>query len=128
MEAANDIVQLLDRLAGVPTRIERAIAGWSVTDLRSAPVSGEWQVADILAHLRASDDIMAPRIYMLLARDNPPLTSFDDRRWAEAAGYAQLDVRASLATFAARRAELVLALRRVSPGDWTRTGKHEQRG
>lgn len=119
--------QVIERLAAVPERIRRAMAGWSDERLRAAP-AGEWSAGDILAHLRASDAIMAPRVLMMLAREDPPLPAFDERRWAEVAGYADRDFATSLAVFAGLRAELVAVLRRLAPDDWLRTGTHETRG
>ena len=118
---------LIDRLSATPARIARAIAGWPDARLRAAP-AGAWSAAEVLAHLRASDDILALRAFMILARDNPPLPSFDDRRWAEVAGYAQADFHASLEAFRLRRAELAAMLGRAAAGDWDRAGAHEQRG
>ena len=119
---------LLDRLAHIPERISRATAGWSVTDLHTRSATDEWSAAAIFAHLRASDDILTPRLYPMLVRDNPPLAAFDDRRWAEVAGYEQADFQTSLHLYTLRRAELVAMLRRLAPADWQRTGLHETRG
>lgn len=124
----SDASQTVERLAAVPERIRRAVASWSDERLRTTPADGEWSASDILAHLRASDAILAPRVLMMLARDNPPMPAFDERRWAEVAGYAERDFASSLAVFAGLRAELVAALRRLAPDDWHRTGMHETRG
>lgn len=119
---------VIQRLAAIPERMRRAVAGRCDERLHAAPADGEWSASAILAHMRAADDIQAPRVLMILARDNPPLPAFDERRWAEIAAYADLEFAASLAVFALRRAELVAALRQVAPGDWRRTGAHEIRG
>jgi hypothetical protein len=124
----DDERHLRDRLAAIPRRLEGLIADRADADLRAPAADGGWSPAAILAHLRASDDIMAPRVYAMLARDAPPLPAFDDRRWAEVAGYAEADVRSSLARFALGRAELVAALDRAGPTGWDRTGLHEERG
>ena len=119
---------LIDRLSAIPARIARAVAGWPAARLHAAPADGAWSAVDILAHLRATDDILAFRAFMILARDNPPMPSFDERRWAEVAGYPQADFRTSLEAFRLRRAELAAMLRRAAAGDWQRTGAHEERG
>ncbi|GAB4414361.1 MAG: hypothetical protein Fur0044_09030 [Anaerolineae bacterium] len=119
---------LPDRLARIPERISRAVAAWSKAELQAPSMGGDWSAAAILAHLRASDDIITPRIYAMLVRDNPPLPAYDDRRWAEVAGYERADFRASLSAFTLRRAELVALLRRLAPADWQRTGLHEAHG
>ena len=128
MEHNSQTAALIARLAATPARIAQAISGWAEAQIRATSVDSEWSPAEILAHLRASDDILALRAYMILTRDNPPMPSFDERRWAEVAGYAQADFQASLETFRLRRAELVAMLRRAAPGDWERTGVHEERG
>ncbi len=120
--------QIIDRLAAIPGRISRAVAGWSDERLRVAPAAGEWSASAVLAHVRAADDIQSPRLLMMLARDNPPLPAFDERRWAEVAAYDEVDFATSLAAFTLRRAELVAALRRARVDDWRRTGAHETRG
>ena len=119
---------LIARLSATPARIAQAIAGWSDMRLRAAAADGAWSAAEILAHLRATDDILAFRAFMILARDNPPMPSFDERRWAEVAGYTQADVHTSLEAFRLRRAELAAMLCRAAASDWERTGAHEERG
>jgi hypothetical protein len=121
------ISDLIARLSASPARIAEATAGWSEGQLRAAP-HGEWSAAAILAHLRATDDILAFRAYMILVRDGAPLASFDERRWAEMAGYIKADFHISLEAFRLRRAELVAMLRRAGPDDWQRSGLHEERG
>ena len=119
---------LVTRFAAVPARIALAVAGWSTERLRISPGAGAWSASDILAHVRASDDIVAPRIYMTLARDNPPLLAFDERRWAEIADYHVADFQASLAAFTVRRSEMARVLGRLTPAEWQRAGTHEARG
>jgi uncharacterized damage-inducible protein DinB len=119
---------LVDRLSAIPARIAQATAGWSQAQLRAAPAGDGWSAAAILAHMRASDDILAYRAYMILVRDGAPLASFDERRWAEVAGYTQADFHTSLEAFRLRRAELAAMLRRAGADDWQRRGAHEERG
>jgi hypothetical protein len=119
---------LIARLSAIPARIGQATAGWSEGQLRAAPAGHDWSAAAVLAHMRASDDILAYRAYMILVRDSAPLPSFDERRWAEVAGYTEADFRTSLEAFRLRRAELAAMLRRAGPGDWRRSGVHEERG
>src|SRR5260370_5270934 len=128
MAAQEEVDRLLFRLTDVPLRIARAVEGCSEAELRTASSEGEWSAVDILAHMRASDAIVAYRVYVLLTRDNPTLLAFDERHWAEVARYAQVDIRSSLALYALRRAELVNMLRHIKLDDWQRTGLHEERG
>lgn len=119
---------LIERLDHSPRRLQRLIAGLNDTEVRAAPDAATWSVATIVAHLRASDAIIRPRIAAMLAGDHPPLPAFDVNRWVERAGYADQPAAESLATLATFRAELVAMLRRIDPADWARTGQHEDLG
>jgi DinB superfamily len=128
MAAQGEIDELLFRLSDVPLRIARAIEGYDETALRTVSAEGEWSVVDILAHIRASDEIVVHRVYVLLVRDTPTLLAYDERHWAEVARYALSDFRTSLALYVLRRAELVNMLHYIHLEDWQRTGLHEVRG
>ena len=119
---------LVEQFAAAPSRIAQAADGHEAARLHQAPAPGEWAPRDILAHLRASDDILAPRLIQILVRDQAPLPAFDERLWAEVVGYGALDFSSLLATFAARRTELAAMLNRLNPEDWQRAGLHEERG
>jgi hypothetical protein len=122
------VSDLVERLAVTPGRIAIAAAGYSPEQLAAIPSDGEWSALAVLAHVRASDDILAPRLVAMLAREEPALPAFDERRWGEVMGYADADFQELLATFTFRRVELVRALRRLSSHDWHRVGVHESRG
>lgn len=128
MRETTGIDDLLVRLAGIPARVASAVAGRSETLLHRPSVADGWSAAEIFAHMRASDDIMTPRVFMILVRDQPPLTAYDERSWAEVAGYTQADFQTSLQAFTLRRAELVSMLHRIASEDWRRVGVHEARG
>jgi hypothetical protein len=128
MASEEQIARLLERLVGIPERIAAVVAGWDVAQLRAAGAADGWSAAEILAHIRSSDDITSPRFYAILVRDNPPLPGYDERRWAEVAGYSNARFAPSLTTFRLRRQELVATLSRIAPADWERTGTHEEHG
>jgi uncharacterized damage-inducible protein DinB len=123
-----EIESLVERLAAAPGRIAAAAAGLSPEQLSTPPADGEWSARAVLAHIRACDDILSPRLIAMVVRDEPTMPLFDDRRWEEVMGYADADFQELLAAYTFRRAELVRALRRVSPADWQRTGQLEARG
>ncbi len=122
------IDNLLSRLATIPARIAEIVTGRSSDVLRSSSSQEEWSALQILAHLRASDDIITPRVYGILVRDEPTFLAFDERRWADVARYMYLEFHTSLQLFALRRNELVQVLRQLSLKDWERSGIHEVHG
>lgn len=128
-ELAARAQSVIARLAAIPGRIAQLTAGWSDQELRAAPGDEAWSAGQIFAHLRSADDILAYRAYAILVRDDTPLLPiFDEHRWADVAGYVEMDFGLSLRTFAARREELVYMLRRVAPADWERKAVREQLG
>jgi hypothetical protein len=122
------IDDLVERLAATPGRIAAASVGRSPEHLAATPADEEWSARAVLAHLRASDDILSPRLVAMLVREGPALPAFDERRWGEVMGYDDADFQELLAAFTFRRAELVRVLRRLTPRDWQRAGVHEARG
>ena len=123
-----ETASLVERLAGAPGRIAAATAGLTPEQLSTPPADGEWSALGVLAHIRACDDILSPRLVMMLVRDEPAMPVFDDRRWEQVMGYADSDFAELLAAYTFRRAELVRALRRLGPADLQRTGQLETRG
>lgn len=119
---------LIAQVSRGPGQVSRIFSILTDKQLRAPLAPGEWSPADILAHLRAADDIQSVRAYMILARDEPPLPAFDERAWAEVAGYLTLHPRASLDLYFRRRIELAHMLRSVAPADFERVGIHETLG
>lgn len=124
----DDIGGLLDRLADTPGRIAATVAGRPAVQLAERMAAEEWSPLAVLAHMRASDEILAPRLIAMVVREEPPLPAFDERRWGDVMGYVDADFHELLTGFAFKRAELVRALRRLEHRDWRRTGMHESRG
>ena len=111
-----------------PGQVSRIFSVLTDERLRAPRAPGEWSPAEVLAHLRAADDIQSIRAYMILARDEPPLPAFDERIWAEVAGYLTLHPRASLDLYFRQRIELAHMLRGTAPADFNRAGMHETLG
>lgn len=118
---------LIARMQSAPQRLRSAVRRMD-GDALTASRDGEWSVREIVGHVRASDAIIAPRIYQILVRDRSPLAGFDERAWAALVARAEIPLDAQLAAFAITRAELCGVLRTLSPSDWRRSGVHEERG
>jgi len=128
MESQDQIDDLIRRLSMIPSRIARAVETMPGAEKRRALSADEWSASQILAHLRASNDIVAYRLYAILARDTTPLPAYDERRWAKVAGYEDADFESSLQIFTLCRAELVAVLQKIDIADWQRFGIHEEKG
>lgn len=128
MPTREETANLIRRLSAIPARLTSALMSLQDADSVDSSQPGQWTSAEVLAHVRASNDILEPRIYQVLVRDNPALLAFDEQKWAQIAGYTSVPLLESLAALSFRRADLVRLLQSLSPGDWDRTGTHETNG
>jgi hypothetical protein len=118
----------MSKLASAPDRFAASLSRLEDADSVTRSGSGEWSPVEIVAHVRASGDILESRIFFILARDSPPLIAYDERVWAEVTHYASLPVMELVQTMKSKRRELVHMLRGITPAGWDRTGVHEVRG
>lgn len=126
--SSDEIEEVIRRLEAAPARFQAALGRMEDADSVAGGAPGEWSPLEVLAHVRASNDILEPRLFQILVRDNPTLFSFDERRWMEVARYTFIPVTESLAAMRLKRRDLVRALRALKPEGWQRTGEHEVSG
>lgn len=115
------IYEHLALLEATPRRIAHCTA--MLDDSVLAEPSGErvWSPLQILAHLRACDDLWSFSIYMMLSQDNPVLPDLDVRRWAKATKYESLSFHTSFLVFELKRMELLRVLRNLPEEEWKRS-------
>jgi hypothetical protein len=123
----SEIRQYLRLLEGTPERISACTAGATEAQLHTSPGNKRWSAAEILAHLRACEELWSGSIYEMLAQDKPVLPLVDERGWAKLKGYASLDFEESFQAFARGREELLRVLRELPEQDWSRTAIIEGR-
>jgi len=84
---------------------------------RTAP--DEWSPLEILRHVRASDLIVASRIWNVLTRPDGVQLGLDERKYGDLLARADLSAADQVQAFILRRRELVGLLRRLSSHEWT---------
>lgn len=122
-----EIEKHLKQLADTARRLAACTLHRTDEQLHAKPEPREWSASEILAHLRACDEVWTYSIYAMLAEDQPELPLLDERRWAKTARYADREFAATLQAFTLRRAELVAVLGIISIEGWSRT-QHLQPG
>ncbi len=122
------IPQLISHIDSSPARFAAVLSRLEAADSVETTRPGEWSAAEVLAHVRTSQDIIEPRIMAILSRDNPPLPAFDDGVWMQVGRYAFVPVPEALEIMRLKRRELVRVLRSIPLEAWSRTGVHEARG
>lgn len=119
---------IIDALGVTPEALRDALAAAGDDLAERLGVGGAWSLADIIRHVRASDAIVATRVWHVLVRDDGPLTAFDDAAWRQLYEAAAISLADQISELALRRAELVAVLRTLDDGQWSRAGEHEIHG
>lgn len=128
MASTKEIDEVLARLAASPKRISDLLSRLEDADSVTSAAGSGRSPAQFVAHIRAVNDILEPRMYQILVRESTPLIGYDENQWQQVARYSTLPVTDLLHTMVLRRKELVHALRGLSPEEWDLTGTHEVRG
>lgn len=92
---------------------------------------GSWTGAGVLAHLLEAELVYAVRIGQVLTIDDPVIQAYDQDAWvARFAGVdgGVEDVGAWVTLHSSLRRRLCSLLSTLTPGDWSRGGRHEERG
>jgi hypothetical protein len=90
--------------------------------LHTAPGAGEWSAHEVLAHLRACNEVWGGYYIMtILTQDNPTIKAMNPRTWIKNTDYLEQEFKPALRAFTKQRRKLLAVLEPLSPRDWTRT-------
>jgi uncharacterized damage-inducible protein DinB len=115
-------------LQDTPGALRKAISGLSESQMATPETTGKWSIRQVLRHLADSELVWGYRLRLVLSQDRPPLTGFDQDRWAERLHYDEADVATALEEFALLRRGNLKLLDRATPDDLERVGVHTERG
>lgn len=115
------IETILTILKETPSRLAKMTAGLTLGRLHTAPSAGEWSANEILAHLRACNEVWGGYYMMtILAQDHPTIKAINPRTWIKDTDYLEQEFHSSLRAFTRQRKKLLANLEPLSPKDWTR--------
>lgn len=117
--------EIVDRLAAIPARLLALTAGADHEQLVRKPSPGEWCAFEVLCHMRDIVMVYGLRFRWMAFDHNPLLPNYDEDRWVAECRDGPDDLEAMLKTIAAGRDETSRMLRRLTDGQWARTGRHE---
>ena len=116
------IETILTILKETPPRLAKITAGLAPAQLYTAPSVGEWSATEVLAHLRACNEVWGGYYIMtILARDKPTIKAINPRTWIKNTDYLEQEFQPSLRAFTKQRRRLLAVLEPLPPMDWTRT-------
>ena len=113
--------QVLTLLAEYPLFIAALTDGLTPAQLRQRPEPEEWSANELLWHLRTCADVWGGYIKRILAEDKPSISAISPRSRMKKTGYEQLEFAPSFEAYTAQRADLIVALKPLSPEGWTRS-------
>jgi hypothetical protein len=114
------IEQVLTLLAEYPPRIAALTAGLGEAQLHATPADGGWSVNDVLAHLRACNDVWGNYMRVIIAQDRPTYRAINPTTWIKKTDYLEQAFQPSLQAFTEQRAELLAVLKPLAPAAWSR--------
>lgn len=122
---------LLDVYEQGPERIGRSLTGLTDDELAARPFERKWSIREIVVHVADSEIMGAGRFRQALAQPEAAFAGYDQAVWADQLDYQGFDragLDATLALFSALRQSTSILLRRASPADWDKSGRHPERG
>jgi hypothetical protein len=115
------IDEIMAILPETPSRIAELTAGLTPAQLRTPPEPDAWSISDVLAHLRAADDVLAGNILRIIAEDHPAWRRVSPRAWMRKTDYPSWEFEPALTAFLERRHALLASIDRLPAEAWERT-------
>ena len=109
----------------IPAVLSEILVDLSASAWTESSHPDEWSLVEIISHLRDVErEVNLPRIQIFLRDENPFITADDTDMWVSERGYAKNDGETALRELVAARLETLDALKKLSPADWQRSGRH----
>jgi len=113
---------ILTILKETPQRLAKLTAGLDSAQLHTAPSAGEWSVSEVLAHLRACNEVWGGYYIMtILAQDHPVIKAINPRTWIKNTNYLEQEFQPALRAFTKQRKKFLAVLEPLPPLGWART-------
>jgi hypothetical protein len=113
--------EIMEILPGTVPRLTELTAALTDAQLRAPPSPGEWSVNDVLAHLRACQDVLGGNVLRILAEDHPAWKGMSPRTWQRRSGYHDWQFRPAFEAFAKQRSKFLSVVETLPLAAWQRT-------
>jgi hypothetical protein len=118
---------LIARYRTAADALVAVFAGLTDEQLDRAPADGGWTPRMVAHHVADSETNSAIRLRRLVAEDEPLIIGYDEELWSRRLRYDR-PIGSALAVVTAVRAASLELLLRLSPEEWSRTGRHSESG
>jgi hypothetical protein len=117
--------RLIERIRALAEDVQRLTAGLHENHLSKQVLSGRWSLKELVCHLHRVQDIyIQERLDLMLKEDNPELPTYDPDSDPRFAALAEQPAGETIAAFVENRARLVERLKKLTPEQWHRPGRH----
>jgi DinB family protein len=118
----------IEQIAGLPTRIRRAVAGLNDNQLNTPYREGGWTVRRVVHHVPDSHLNAYIRFKWALTENVPTIKAYDEVSWAELKDSDLTPVEVSLNLLDSLHARWTVLLRSMTPQDFQRKFVHPESG
>ena len=118
----------IERIAGVPAALRRAVSGLSAEQLDTPYREGGWRVRQVVHHLPDSHMNAYTRFKLALTEDAPLIKPYDEAGWADLGDTDATPIEVSLALLESLHRRWVILLRSLQDAQWSRTFTHPETG
>ena len=96
--------------------------------MRARPYEGKWTPNEIIGHLTDTEWVYGYRLRLILSEDDPPIVGTRQDSWVASLRYNEREPSELVEIFRTLRALNLDVWRRMSPEDFKRSGRHNERG
>jgi hypothetical protein len=125
---SDEMVRLVAQYEEGPRLLREAWARVPAEARQWRPAPGRWSAHEVIIHCGDSETHSGGRLRYLLADPDPLILGYDQDRWAAALDYHALPVEPAFRAVEAVRANALPLLRRLTPDQLTRMGRHSESG
>ena len=115
-------------LAETPGELSVIARQHSPSTLRTRPYEGKWTPNEIIGHLTDGEWVYGCRLRLILSEDDPPILGTNQDLWVARQRHNERDPTELVETFGILRQFNLELLKRLSPDELKRTGRHDERG
>jgi hypothetical protein len=125
---AVDLQDLARRFSEGPALLRAAWSRVPAASRKWRPGPKKWSAHEVVLHCADASLNAHARLRYLLAEDDPVIVGYDQDRWAVALDYHAHPVDTAFATLETIIANTVPLVRRLTPAQLARTGRHTETG
>jgi hypothetical protein len=123
-----DLQAAADAIASLPGELRRAVHGMSDAQLDTPYRPEGWTVRQLVHHIADSHMNAFIRVRKALTENEPEISVYDEKKWAELPDSRHADVELSLSLIDSLHRRWAMMLRSIGDADWKRAFKHPERG